>query len=194
MVANDDAQGLASIHDRKPDNCFLHLGFNNHRLCECHRFRKILKDKPELMESIKSLATTPICKTSKAKRVVSDYAENAYSSKNAMDIASQLEKSFLKVEDVNPYSFSLPLRASSPRSFCLTRVLAISDTGATDHMSGVKDLFTTLFSFPIGLVREVTLGDDSVVMASGWGLIDYIENKHRIRRVALFVSQLGDNS
>ena len=194
MVANDDAQGLASIHDRKPDGCFLHLNFNNHRLCECHRFRKIIKDKPELMKSIINLATIPIGKTSKAKRVVSDYAEKTYSSKDAVALASQLETSFLKIENVEPYSASLPLRTSSPRSFCLTHVRAISDTGATDHMSEVMDLFSTLFTYPIGLAPEVTLGDDSRVMASGWGLIDYIEGEHRIRRVALFVPQLGNNT
>ena len=33
-----------------------------------------------------------------------------------------------------------------------------------------------------------------MVMASGWGLIDYIEGRHRIRRVALFVPQLGNNT
>jgi len=143
------------------------------------------------MESIKNLATTLIGKTSKAKRVVSDYAEKTYSSKNAMALASQLEKSFLKIENVEPYSVSLTLRASSPRSFCLTHVRAISDTGATDHMSGVMDLFSTLFTYPIGLALEVTLGDDSMVMASGWGLIDYIEGKHRIRRVALFFLNLA---
>ena len=116
-MANDDAKGLASIHDHKPDGCFLHLGFNNHRLCECHRFRKIIKDKPELMESMKNLVKAPLGKTSKAKRVVSDYVEKTYSSKNAMALALQLEKSFLNVENVDPYSFNLPTSASSPRSY-----------------------------------------------------------------------------
>ena len=118
------------------------------------------------MESMKNLVKIPLGKTSKAKRVVSDYAEKMYSSKNAMALTLQLEKLFLNVENVDPYSFNLPTSASAPRYFCLTHVRTISDSGATDHMSRVWDLFT----YPLGLAPEVALGDDSMVMASRWGL------------------------
>ena len=49
----------------------------------------------------------------------------------------------------------------------VTLVRAISDSGATDHMSGVRNLFSTLFTYPFGLAPEIALGDDSMVMASG---------------------------
>jgi len=57
-------------------------------------------------------------------------------------------------------------------------------------MTGVKHLFSTLYLFPRDAAPTITLGDNSTIHAAGWGILDYIENTHRIRRIALFVPQL----
>jgi len=60
----------------------------------------------------------------------------------------------------------------------------------TDTMTGVKDLFSSMYRFPRNAAPTITLGDNSTIHAAGWGILDHIENTHRIRRIGLFVPQL----
>jgi len=57
-------------------------------------------------------------------------------------------------------------------------------------MTGVKDLFSSMYRFPRDTAPTITFGDNSTIHAAGWGILDYIENTHRIRRITLFIPQL----
>ena len=90
---------------------------------------------------------------------------------------------------------SFPLSPPQPTipTYIVTHVkpdTAICDSGATDTMTGVKDLFSSMYRFPRDAAPTIILGDNSTIHAAGWGILEYIENTHRIRRIGLFVPQL----
>ena len=90
-------------------------------------------------------------------------------------------------------SFTLSPPKPTIPTYTVTHVkpdTAVCDSGATDTMTGVKHLFSNLYRFPRDAAPTITLGDNSTIHAAGWGILDYIENTHRIRRIALFVPQL----
>ena len=47
-----------------------------------------------------------------------------------------------------------------------------------------------MYRFSRDAALTITLGDNSTIEATGWGILDYIENVHRIRRIALVVPKL----
>ena len=71
---------------------------------------------------------------------------------------------------------------------------ACPDSGTTHHMFGEPTLFSELHFFEDTASPPplVSLGDDNHhIPATGWGVVDYMEGTHRVRRIALFVPALG---
>jgi hypothetical protein len=210
MIARNDAEALAALHDNFPTDCFLHLGKGGHRLLECNKCVELTKAKQTLFAKAISLAKTPLQKFAQGKRGPSggstspDAAQKLQAQAHAAALAQIQNNTQTKVKQEEDYSYlscnNKVVSKSSvdnlkPHSHTITHVrTAVSDTGATDHMSGVKELFYVLFPFSNQDAPKVCLGDNSTIQATGWGLLDYMEQGKRIRRVALYVPQLGSNT
>ena len=206
MILHKDHTSLAALHDGKLDTCYLHQGkLNNHRLVECNKFLQLAKGSGDLVKDMKRKITTGFQRPhGSARRAQSEGGTNKYCSASALAAAEAFDEEVARIDNLETDTSYLPsTNSSSPSNITPLPVghfnishskTAISDTGATDHMSGVRSLFSKLFSFQSEDKPMISLGDDSVIPAEGWGLLDYIENGKRIRRVALYVPQLGDNT
>ena len=189
MIRHKDHTSLASLHDAKLDTCYLHQDqLNNHRLVECHKFLTLARGSGDLLKDMKRKITTGNQKPhGSALRAQSEGGTKNYSPASALAAAEAFDEevanssnkldhdeSYLRSPNSSSpsHSNSLPLG-----HFNISHAkTAVSDTGATDHMSGVRALFSVIFSFPSKERPMISLGDDSVIPAEGWGLLDYTEN------------------
>ena len=192
LVNQKDICKLASLHRQHPNGCFLHKHIPcKHRLLECRTFLNLAN--PSIAQAIQ-LEVNSNASTS------ARYASSEGGSDNNSQPVEPYSSSPLTLLPTASHSDpsrlpSFPLSSPKPTipTYTVTHVkpdTAICDSGATDTMTGVKDLFSRLYRFPRDAAPTISLGDNSTIHASGWGILDYIENTHRIRRIGLFVPQL----
>ena len=196
LINQNDSCQLASLHRQHPNGCFLHKHPPcSHRLLECRTFLALANPNPSIVQAIQRELKSS---NSTSARYASSEGGSPTNT-NSQTVAPYSSSPFPTVPSTshsNPSqlpSFTLSPPKPTIPTYTVTHVkpdTAVCDSGATDTMTGVKHLFSNLYRFPRDAAPTITLGDNSTIHAAGWGILDYIENTHRIRRIALFVPQL----
>ena len=85
---------------------------------------------------------------------------------------------------------SLKANLQHPHHSMQIRHKAVTDSGATDNMTALPELFEEII--PLDQKNTVTLGDDKTQLSiHGYGWINFMINAKRIRTVAYYVPDLG---
>ena len=99
-------------------------------------------------------------------------------------------QTYLDQLPTNNTKISLRAEYNPPAIVTSKKYNAITDSGATDNMTALPELFEEII--PLAHDNYVTLGDDSTkLQINGYGWINFTINNKRIRTVAYYVPALG---
>ena len=213
LLSNGDATAIFDLYTSHKDTCYLHGKDSTHRLFDCRNFHYHCRGFDNTKNAVLGLAKPPPSRTANAaaRRVAwghntrggaatAEQVNSANPGGNNTTAGPKVKEEEFEAYSNMPTSSSCSLSSSNLNSIhpassspLTPALIAIPDSGATDTMTGVIGLFSTLYNFKeMNLPQPtVTLGDDTTtVTAEGWGIIDYIEAGSRVRRVSLFVPAL----